>query len=276
MIGTFDYYRPHSIQEAVDLFEKLDLEGQSPVYYSGGTEIITFHRLNLIHNGAVIDIKSIPECMEWKRDGSILTIGSALSLTAVENQKEFPLLSTVCSEVADHTARNKITAGGNICGETFYREVALPFLLSDAHLVIGGKGGVREVEIHELFKGHLQLNKGEFLLQLLVQQSFLESPYISIKRRRQWNTGYPLITVSSLRDRNRIRLAISGLYPYPFRAWEVETELNRPGTSEQRIEAALKTINGPVLEDEEGSANYRLFVLKNILYDVMEHLGGEK
>ena len=58
----FAYYRPQSIAEATALFAALERDGKRPLYYGGGTEIITLSRLNLVRTAAVIDIKSIPEC----------------------------------------------------------------------------------------------------------------------------------------------------------------------------------------------------------------------
>ena len=58
----FEYYKPSSIQEALNLFVELNKTGRKPVYFSGGTEIITLGRLNLVTGDAVIDLKEIPEC----------------------------------------------------------------------------------------------------------------------------------------------------------------------------------------------------------------------
>jgi CO/xanthine dehydrogenase FAD-binding subunit len=58
----FEYYRPTTIEEAVHVFQQADSNGKEPLYYSGGTEIISMARLNQLRTGAVIDIKGIPEC----------------------------------------------------------------------------------------------------------------------------------------------------------------------------------------------------------------------
>lgn len=53
----FNYYQPASIQKAVEWFQLLHKRKKNPMYYAGGTEIITFARTNSIHPGAVIDLK---------------------------------------------------------------------------------------------------------------------------------------------------------------------------------------------------------------------------
>ena len=272
----FDYYKPSSIQEALNLFVELNKTGKKPVYFSGGTEIITLGRLNLVTGDAVIDLKGIPECNSYQVVEEQLVIGSTKSLTKIEDTNLFPLLSKTVSEIADRTSRNKITVGGNICGQIFYREAVLPFLLCDSVLVIAGIEGIKQVPIMDIFHEKLPLKNGEFLVQVITERKYLESPFISIKRRRQWKTGYPLVTVAAIKVDNKIRFAISGLTHYPFRSLEFEETLNNQNLSfDVRITTAIDQLKVPILNDTEGSSDYRLFVLKNTIEDVLTKLGGE-
>ncbi len=271
----FEYYNPSSVEEAVQLFQTLHHDGKEPMYFSGGTEIITFGRLNMVRAGAVIDIKNIPECRALEFNQESLFIGAANALTTIEERNPFPLLSQTVSEIADRTARNKITVGGNICGTIFYREAVLPFLLTDSLVLVAGHRGLRSVPINEIFQEQLLLESGELLVQMVTNRAYLEQPFVSIKRRRQWDTGYPLITVAALKVGQEIRVAISGLTDFPFRAKQIEGALNRRDLSdEQRIELALHSLDVLILNDTEGSSQYRLFVLKNTLHDVLHELGG--
>ena len=72
----------------------------------------------------------------------------------------------------------------------------------------------------------LLLERGEFLVQVVTDQSYLHQPFVSIKKRRQWNTGYPLITVAALKVKGLIRVAVSGLTTFPFRSTQMEEKLN--------------------------------------------------
>ncbi|WP_423802038.1 FAD binding domain-containing protein [Neobacillus sp. SAB-20_R2A] len=271
----FDYYRPQSLSEAVELYQNLERQGKKPMFFSGGTELITLGRIDLAHADAVIDIKGIAEGRVMEMDGDYLVLGSTLSLTNIEEVNPFPLLTKTSSEIADHTARGKITVGGNICGQIFYREAVLPFLLADSQVVLVGPKGVKTAFIHDVFNKELQLEKGEFLVQIVTERRFVEAPFISIKRRQQWETGYPLITIAALKIDREIRVAISGLCPFPFRSREVEEALNRQGvTGEARVERALTVLPRPILNDIEGSAEYRLFVLKNLFIDILRALDG--
>jgi CO/xanthine dehydrogenase FAD-binding subunit len=120
------------------------------------------------------------------------------------------------------------------------------------------------------------LKKGEFLVQIATDKKFLNAPFVSIKRRQQWDTGYPLITVAALKMDGELRVAISGLCPFPFRSRRVEASLNqREWPIEERITRALEELPQPILHDVEGSSEYRLFVLRNVLHDVLGTLDAE-
>ena len=269
----FDYYRPETLHEAASLYQKLQLEGKQPFIFSGGTELMTLGRIGLANTEAVIDIKEIAECRVMQINGNHLELGSTLTLTQIEEANLFPLLTKTASEVADHTARGKITLGGNICARIFYRETVLPFLLADSQVLLAGPDGKRIVPINTIFQGQLQLNKNEFLVQVATERRYLSAPYFVVKRRQQWDTGYPLITLAALKTGQGIRVAISGLCPFPFRSREVEGAINEQGLSVQsRIEGAIAALPKPILDDVEGSADYRLFVLRNLLVDALSTL----
>jgi CO/xanthine dehydrogenase FAD-binding subunit len=265
-----EYYRPKTLKEAVAVFQRADREGKKPMYISGATELLTLGRINQVYTQAAIDLKDITEGNVMQLEQGFLVLGANLTLTKIEEANQFPLLTSTSSEIADHTARGKITLGGNICGQIFYREAVLPLLLADSQMVIIGPEGVKVIPIYEIFHEQLQLKKGEFLVQVATNVRYIQSPYISIKRRQQWETGYPLITIAALKVDGEVRTAISGLCPFPFRSKKMESMLNnRDKPIQERVQRALAEIPGPILNDVEGSSEYRLFVLQNLLVDVL-------
>ncbi|WP_141994464.1 FAD binding domain-containing protein [Bacillus sp. B4EP4a] len=274
---NFDYYKPQSIKEAIELYQLLKFQEKKPMYYGGGTEVLTLGRLNFIYTDAIIDLKGIPECNAFGFQHQELIIGSTLSLRAIEENRLFPLLADTSKEVADYTSRNKITIGGNICGQIFYRESVLPFLLSDSTVIIEGPKGTRKEFINEIFQKELRLDEGEFLVQIVTEKDYLKAKHISVKKRQQWKTGYPLLTVASLKKEGFIRFAFSGICPYPFRSIQMENKLNDKSLSfKDRILTSFEFLPTPVLNDIEGSNEYRLFVLENTLSYILSYIGGEE
>ncbi|CAM4410049.1 FAD binding domain-containing protein [Paenibacillus alkaliterrae] len=272
----FAYHRISTAEEAVKLHQSLREQGRRPYYYAGGTELITLGRLSEVYADAVIDIKGIAECQTLQLEHNQLFMGAALPLAKIQESRFFPLLGQTISEIADQTARNKITLGGNLCGHIYYREAVLPLLIADSEAVIEGKSGRRRAPLNSIFDGRPQLEEGELLVQLITQSDYLELPYYTVKKRRQWDIGYPLITVAALKKDGKIRLAISGVCPFPFRSERLEEILNNHRHSpETRIEQAVQLLPQPISGDVEGSPEYRIFVLKNTLLDALQALEGE-
>ncbi|XRG79431.1 FAD binding domain-containing protein [Rossellomorea sp. GAMAL-10_SWC] len=273
--SNIEYYKPMTIKEALETFYFLKAKNKRPIYYAGGTEIITLGRLNLVETDALIDIKDLKECQLFELNESYLISGAVISLTDIEEKNLFPLLSEASMGIADRTARNKITLGGNLCGQIFYREAILPFLLCDSQVVVAGYNGVEAFPIEHIFNQNLQLQDGQILIQLLTEKKYINLPYMSIKKRQQWDTGYPLLTIASIKSDNQLRFAYSGLCPFPFRSKQMEAELNNMSSGvEERIQKAIQFIPGEILDDVEGSKEYRLFVLKNTIEEILIEMEG--
>ncbi|TVY02195.1 FAD binding domain-containing protein [Cohnella terricola] len=271
----FEYYKPSSVREAVLWFQQLQVQRKNPMYFSGGTEIITWARRNSIQPGAVIDLKAIPECGVIGFHQDRLILGSCVSLSVLSSANPFPLLSVTALGVADQTARNQITLGGNICGKIHFRETVLPLLMSDSRVILAGEKGAREVSIHEVFLHQIKLEKGEFIVQILIEREYLSLPFFHVKKRQIGNVGYPLVTMAALKKDERTRTAYSGVCVFPFRSIEIDQALNDatiPLTN--RIEQAIGKLPAPVVTNEEGSAAYREYVLKQTMAEAVITLEG--
>lgn len=273
----FEYFRPETVEEAVDLYHKLELANKAPMYFCGGTEIITMARLRQIETSAVIDIKDVPECRALEANDEKILIGAAISLARLEEEKVFPLLSRVCNRIADHTSRCKITLGGNLCGKIIYRETVLPLLLTDCEVIIAGKNGLKTVSIHDVFQKQMNLQADEFVVQVVIGKPFAEMPYITEKKTKIDRIDYPLITMAALKKEEAIRISFSGLCEYPFRSPELEEVVNdRNLNPEERASRSLNQIPGPVMDDINGSSEYRKFVLQNLIADAIRTLEGAR
>lgn len=271
----FDYYRPGSIEEAVKTYTNLTGQGKNVIYYAGGTEIISLARMNQIRFDAVIDIKEIPECKVLEFQENNLIIGAAVCLTKITDSGYFPLLSAVCRKAADHTARDKISLGGNICGKTPYKEAILPLLLADSDIMVAGEAGIKTLPLVQCFNKELMLGSGEFLIRIITDKNRISLPYFNLKRTGQESVGYPIVTIAAVKENNRIKVAFSGVCGFPFRLREIEDDLNNMNIPpEARINNAIKHLPAPLLDDILGSAAYREFLLRNAISEIIEKLGG--
>lgn len=267
----FEYYKPDNVQEALELYQELNRTGKRPLYYAGGTEIISMARVNNLNFGAVIDIKGIPECNSFGFNNGKLIIGGAVTLSNITESKRFPLLGLTVARIADHTIQDKITLSGNLCGTIIYKEAVLPLLVSESKAVIASASGIRKAALPEVFKRKLNLNRGELLLQIETDAEYVNLPYVHMKKTKNEKIDYPLVTVSGLIKDGRLRLAFSGVCQYPFRSLEIESALNDNSlTIEERINKTMDNLPDKVLGDVSGSSEYRRFVLKNTLYNTLK------
>src|SRR5690625_2820381 len=201
----FQYYGPQSIEEAVNAFEELEKNNLSPIYYGGGTEIVTQARKETLSIGAVIDIKHIPECLEHKEDDNELIFGGALTLTDIIEKNLFPLLSKVSRPIADHTVRNQLTLGGNICGRLPYREALLPLLVVDTQVVLAGPEGMRTLPINEVYDNRFLLKKGEFVVQVRVPKKATTFLHFNSRRAKHSKVDYPLSHIVAVKNKDKIK-----------------------------------------------------------------------
>ena len=267
---TFSYWQPQTLQEAVDAYVSCAKRGEKPLYYGGGTEIITMGRVNSLKFDAVIDLKNIPELSGLNREGNRLVLGAAETLTSIARWNAFPLLSRCCARVADHTAQCKITLGGNIAGTIIYHEAVLPLLLAGATAELYGPEGARAADISALFSPGLNLLPGEFFVRLSLDAGNAGLPFVHAKHVDSEKIGYPLFTLAAILKKDIIMAAVSGLFPYPalliFPAANTEQD---PALLEKQLNDQLP---GQPLSDVLGSGEYRLFRLKQALGDMISRL----
>jgi CO/xanthine dehydrogenase FAD-binding subunit len=272
----FEYYKPETVEEAAELFDYLKNNEKKPLFYGGGTEIISMARAFNVYTGAVIDLKGIAECNVFElRDGKLI-IGAAVTLTQIAEANLFPLLDLVVQRIADHTIQDKITLGGNLNGTIIYKEAILPLLICDSEIVLASSEGRREVPLRDIFNKKINLNDNEFIVGVGVEAKYLSMPYLHAKRTKSDKIDYPLITLAAIKDNNIIKLAFSGLCSYPFREVLIENYLNDVNMPiNERINNAINNLPDSVLSDLSGTADYRKFMLQGMLSEVLEKLGDK-
>jgi CO/xanthine dehydrogenase FAD-binding subunit len=266
------YYKPETPQEAAEAWSSADEEGLSPLYLSGGTEIVTFARKGLVKTGAVVDLKGIAADRVLEKHNGTLHIGAGATLSDVKDSGLFPLLGSACGGVADRTVRNRITLGGNIAGRLPYKEAVLPLLIADAKVQLHGPGGERRLPLAELFDKRLKLEKGEYIRSFSLDAGWAEAPWHYGRRTRGGSVDYPLLTACFLAANGGLRIATAGLFPYAARLTEAEKALSDGASPAEAAEAVSSTYR----TDERGSGEYRRRLLELAIEAAQEQLGGKQ
>ena len=267
---NFDYYLPETIKEAVDIFNFIQKEGKTPLYYGGGTEIISMARVNTIKPDAVIDIKKIPDCRGIITDGTMISFGAASTLNEIKESNLYPLLGLAAGRIADHTIQCKLTLGGNLAGTIKYHETLLPLLLADATISLSGPSGSRYIPIGDVLNKNKGLTPGELIVRVDLEKQFTSLPYYHIKKSKIEKIGYPLVTLCAIYFNGLMGLAASGLCSYPFRFRNINIKTAR-SASELAGQLAA-TIPQPILDDIGGSSGYRLFEFKKTAENIIVNL----
>lgn len=272
MIGfDFEYYRPDTVEEAVELFRNLDSKGKKPIYYGGGTEFISMARMNNVYSEAVIDIKGIEECNTIRLNDKELIIGAGVTLTEIAESNHYPLLGLVAKRIADHTIQGKITLGGNMSGTIIYKETILPLMLSDAVVRISNIKGKKDIEISDFFNKEVKLPNGSLIVKVTINSKYLSLPSIHVKRTKNDKIDYPLITIVAHVYKEKLNIAFSGLCKYPFRCSKIEDALNDDSLCmDEKISKAIQNIPGTIQTDLGGSAEFRKFTLEKMLHELLE------
>lgn len=273
------YYRPDSVDEALDLFQTLSKEHRHPAFYGGGTEILTRARVQDAEFGAVIDLKGIPEVLVHRDYQGSAEFGAGIRLTHLADRNLWPLLTATADRVADHTARTQITLGGNLLSVLPYREAILPFLMSDsAEVKVATASGTRTHRVRDLYDRALRIRPGDFLVSLSVDRH--ETQGLAFKSRKMTRIDwidYPLVTIALTRRHDGgIRAAFSGWTGFPFVSSRVDRILsNARNSAGDRAQDAVEHMPMRALTDTHGSRAYREFVTQYTLAEMLEELEKE-
>ncbi len=271
----FDYCKAETIEEAVKAYAELKESKKAPLYYGGGTEIVTLCRKGQIYPGALIDIKSIPECRALGIEGKRAVFGSALVLSEIVDSKAFPLLARTCHGIADRTVRNRLTLGGNVCGRLPYKEAILPFLLCDGEALIAEEKSTRWVPLRAIFDKRLKLAPGEFLVQMAVPKEALEFPYSVVRKTKGGRIAYPIVSAAGVKVKGAIRIALSGAFGYPVlldSTGGFGEDISAAGPFAELIEPFARSF----ISDVWASSDYRRLLTELSVAQIFEELGVRK
>lgn len=110
---TFEYTRPESIDEAINLMSP----ETRPL--AGGTDLLTLMKEGIQEPGHLVDIKRLPDLSrEIVVDQGVITIGALATLADLEQsedvQRHLPALVDAVSMAASPQLRNMATIGGNV------------------------------------------------------------------------------------------------------------------------------------------------------------------
>ena len=133
MTQTFEYLRPTSVLEAVELRAG---HGDRAVLWAGGTDLLLQWRRGALDIDSCIDLTALDELRGIEVGDGITTIGALATIAALRAHAglaaEFPVLRDMASHFATPQVRNLATVGGNLCHAAPSADCAPPLIAFDA------------------------------------------------------------------------------------------------------------------------------------------------
>jgi glyceraldehyde dehydrogenase medium subunit len=271
----FGYFKPQSLEEALDFLEKEDAR---PL--AGGQSLIPMLKLRIISTGYLVDLNPLSSLSFVKDEGSQVRVGALTRHAEITSntmiKTEVPLLYEASRQVGDVQVRNVGTIGGSVSNADPAADYPSVLTALDAKIVTTSKGGSREINALNFFKGPFttSLKEGELVKEIVFPKlNGYKTSYVKVVRRAG---DYAMVSIAvALRLKEGkvedVRLSYSGVSDTPYRAKEAEKVLMGRELNEENIkkaaEVAASGANPP--SDVRGSSWYRKEVMKVITVNTL-------
>jgi aerobic carbon-monoxide dehydrogenase medium subunit len=264
--GSFDYFAPRSIAEAIELLtdHKDDVK-----VLSGGQSLLPLMKMRLSKPGYIVDIGKIPGLDNIVEEGKSLVLGALVTHAQIEYsellQKRCPLLPQTAATIADIQIRNRGTIGGSVAHADPAGDMPAAIMALDAEIKVVGPSGERWIKADDFFLGLLMsvLEPDEIVSAVRVPVTDTDkTAYLKAAPR---SSGFAVVgvaarlTMDSAGTCTRAALGITGITDKAYRPSRTEEILSGKRLDSKLIAdaAAESTRNIDVIEDINGSSEYR-------------------
>jgi len=283
----FEYYEPTSLDEALELLDKL---GEEAKVLAGGTDLIVKMKMRALEPKHLINLKRIPNLNYIVSDSESIRIGALTTWSDLEKsdivKNELPALYDAVKAMGSLQIRNMATLGGNLCNASPAADSAPPLLVYDAKVKVVSKQGVRVIPLTEFFLGPgvTALKSNEVLTEVVIDKRNVSvgSAFVKISRVATDLAIASAAVMIKLKDGilEDVKIALGSVAPTPVRAKSLEAALvGRPAKLEE-VKQYLNLLEKDIkpIDDVRGTAWYRREVSKVLVYDAflkaLNRLGG--
>ncbi len=268
----FEYYSPRTLNETIDLLKTKE----EPKVLAGGQSLLALMKLRLAAPKNIIDITNLEGLSYIREDKDHLAIGALTIHDLVENsqviREKFTLLSDAASKIGDQQIRNRGTIGGSACHADPAADLPTALLAADAHFVVEGSSGKREILPKDMFVDVFttSIEHDEVLTQIKIPYFLPKSGSGYIKHsRREGDFAITSCGVVIAMDTTNnvckdVRIALGSVASTPIRFKNAEEYLKGKTMDEKTIvEASQREAEGAdPPSDMHGSREYRLEMIK--------------
>jgi len=287
----FDYYRPDSVSQAVDLLT----EHPGAELIAGGHSLIPTMKSGLSSPESLVDLGGVETLEGIDYGDETITIGAMTTYATVTDDDSLWEDCTVVAEasnaVGDRQVRNCGTLGGNVAHADPASDIPAAALSAGATVHIRGPGGERTVPIEDFFHGMYANDVGDE--EILTAIELPRQPTVggAYAKRPSQSSGYALVGVAvnlpvedgELTD---VRVAANGVLDHAVRLHPVEDRLS--GESPDSLSAsdleAVASHAGDeiddlmIMDDIQASPDFRKHLLEvytgKALETALDRTGG--
>jgi carbon-monoxide dehydrogenase medium subunit len=265
--SNFDYYRPTTLNEAVELLKSKS--GAKVV--AGGHSLIPAMKLRAASPAALVDISRIGGLSGISKDGGNLKIGALATHTAVASSElvkaECGLLAETAAHIGDQQVRNKGTIGGSLAHADPAADYPTAIVALGGTMTALGPKGAREIAAENFFTGLLTtaLAADEVLTSVSVPAYGKTAGACYLKHRHPASSyavaGVAAMVMMSGGKCTGARLAVGGVTGNPVRVSAAEEALMGSACDEAACAAAAAKVAAALkdpLSDHYASGEYRV------------------
>ena len=186
--GPFNYHRPASVGDAINLLASLGEEARP---LAGGHSLIPMMKLRLATPGHLVDLHGVAGLKGIRRDGNRVVIGAMTTqhelLASDEIKASLPILQEAAALIADPQVRYRGTIGGNVANGDPGNDMPALMLTLGAAYRLEGPNGAREIMPSDFYQGayFTALEPGEILTSITIPMPAAGHGYAYEKLKRK-------------------------------------------------------------------------------------------
>ena len=177
--APFEYRRPESLEEALDLLAE---HGDEAKPLAGGQSLIPLLAMRLAQPGLLVDLQRVPG-LKGVREGRI---GAMTTQAELERKAALPgVVKAALPHIGHFQIRTRGTVGGSLCHADPAAEWPALALLLGAMLHVGSRRGRRAIAAADFFLGPLTtaLEPDELLLEVELPPTAGGFGFAEVERR---------------------------------------------------------------------------------------------
>jgi aerobic carbon-monoxide dehydrogenase medium subunit len=275
----FEYHRPHTVAEAVELLATLD----NAKVLAGGQSLMPMLNMRFVMPDHVIDLNFIDELAYLREDGDAIVVGAMTRQRDIELspivRARLPLLSEALRFTGHTQTRNRGTLGGSLCHLDPAAEQPAVALTCEAEIIATSRRGQRAIPMTEFPVTYMttQLEPDEIVTEIQLPIPPKKHGYAFLEfARRHGDFALASAAVLMVGGRDglieRIAITIGGVGSMPKRLTVGEAILRgNPPDDVYFTRAVEACAELDVVEDVHANAAYRRQLARVLTRRALRH-----